>query len=157
MAGYPLLLDLTGRRVVVVGAGVVATRRTRSLVTAGADVTVIAPAGTDAMTELAVRWHKRVYADGDLIGAWLVHAATDDPAVNAAVAAEAERSAAWCVRADDATKSAAWVPAVLRHDEVVIAVNAGRNPRLAMAVRDGVHELLPQILSAAREEQRRPG
>ena len=47
------------------------------------------------------------YRDGDLAGMWLAHAATDDPAVNAAVAAEAERQRVWCVRADDASSSAA--------------------------------------------------
>ena len=44
----------------------------------------------------------RAYADGDLDGAWYVLACTDDPQVNAAVVAEAERSRIFCVRADDA-------------------------------------------------------
>ena len=150
MATYPLLLDLSARRVVVIGAGPVATRRAAALVAAGASVTVVAPAGSAAMAELAVQWQRRRYAAGDVEGAWLVHAATDDAAVNAAVAAEADRLGVWCVRADDATQSTAWVPAVLRAGDVTVAVNAGGNPLLAIAVRDGVRDLLPEIIAGAR-------
>ncbi|MEP7054695.1 MAG: NAD(P)-dependent oxidoreductase [Actinomycetota bacterium] len=146
MPNYPLLLDVTGKRVVVVGAGPVATRRAAALAAAGADVTVIAPEGTDAMAALGVRWHRRVYADGDLAGAWLVHAATDIAEVNAVVAAQAAQLRVWCVRADDAARSSAWVPAVLHEGDITVAVNAGRNPRLAVAVRDGVRQSLPDIL-----------
>lgn len=147
MTGYPLLLDLAGKPAVVVGAGQVATRRARALVDAGAVVTVVAPDATEEMRALPVEWRRRGYAAGDLAGAWLVHAATDDPAVNAAVAAEAERERVWCIRADDAGQSAAWVPAVLREGDITVAVNAGRHPRVAAAVRDGVREMLPQILA----------
>ena len=55
--------------------------------------------------ELDVHVVPRAYRDGDLAGCWLAHAATDDPAVNAAVAAAAERDRIWCVRADDASAS----------------------------------------------------
>lgn len=147
MTGYPLLLDVAGKRVSVIGAGQVASRRARALVDAGAVVTVIAPDATEEMRALPVEWRRRRYAVGDLAGAWLVHAATDDPAVNAAVAADAERERIWCVRADDAGQSAAWVPAVLRDGDITVAVNAGRNPLVAVAVRDGVREMLPQILA----------
>ncbi|MBO0810095.1 MAG: NAD(P)-dependent oxidoreductase, partial [Actinobacteria bacterium] len=47
---YPLALELTGRRAVVVGGGQVALRRARGLLAAGAEVTVIAP---DVLPELA--------------------------------------------------------------------------------------------------------
>jgi uroporphyrin-III C-methyltransferase/precorrin-2 dehydrogenase/sirohydrochlorin ferrochelatase len=150
MTGYPLLLQVRGRRALVVGAGPVATRRARALVEAGGDVVVVAPDGTAEMATLPVTWHRRPYADGDVVGAWLVHTATDDPAVNAAVSAAAERSGVWCVRADDAERSSAWVPAVLRAEGLVVAVNAGRDPRRARAVRDALARMLPDVLAAAR-------
>ena len=78
----------------------------------------------------------RGYESGDLDGAWLVFACTDQPGVNAGVAADAERQRIWCVRADDAAASAAWVPATGRSGPVTVAVNAGRNPRRAAALRD---------------------
>src|SRR5215475_5750324 len=107
MTGYPLLLDLTGRRVVVVGGGPVALRRARGLLAAGALVHVVAPHVLPELVSLGVALHRRAYADGDLDGAWLAQACTDDPAVNAAVAAEAERRRVPCVRADAGTPTAA--------------------------------------------------
>jgi len=142
---YPIALDLSGRAVVVVGGGNVALRRARALVTAGAVVTVIAPAVRPEFDALGVHVVPRAYRDGDLYGCWLAHAATDDPAVNAAVAAAAEQDRIWCVRADDASASAAWTPAVARHGDVTVAVTAGADPRraaklraaLALALADG--------------------
>jgi uroporphyrin-III C-methyltransferase/precorrin-2 dehydrogenase/sirohydrochlorin ferrochelatase len=142
---YPIALDLSGRAVVVVGGGNVALRRARALVQAGAVVTVIAPSVRPEFDALGVHVVPRAYRDGDLYGCWLAHAATDDPAVNAAVAAAAEQDRIWCVRADDASASAAWTPAVARHGDVTVAVTAGADPRraaklraaLALALADG--------------------
>ena len=137
---YPLSLRMAGRRVVVVGGGSVAFRRVAGLRTAGADILVISPVLSPTLGDLADRGviaaRRRGYEPGDLDGAWLVLACTDQPGVNAAVAAEAERQRIWCVRADDAGASAAWVPAVGRSGAVTVAVNAGRNPRRAAALRD---------------------
>ncbi|HEY1616067.1 MAG TPA: uroporphyrinogen-III C-methyltransferase [Streptosporangiaceae bacterium] len=154
---YPVTLGLAGRRVVVVGGGAVALRRTEALVAAGALVTVIAPRITPELATLAapprprqpqpppppqphtpVTLVRREYAAGDLDGAWLVHAATGDPAVNAVVAADAERDRVWCVRADDAAASAAWTPAVTRHGDVTVAVTSGGDPGRSRALRAAI-------------------
>ena len=135
--GYPLALDLTGRLVVVVGGGAVATRRAGTLVEAGADVHVVAPAVSEELAALDVTLHRRPYALGDLAGAWLVHAATDDAVVNAEVAADAEALRVWCVRADDASGASARTPAVARVGDVAVAVTSGdpvRSRDLARAV-----------------------
>jgi siroheme synthase-like protein len=86
-AGYPALLTLAGRRVVVVGGGRVGARRARGLAESGAEVLVIAPVTELDSEGFAVR--RRRYRTGDLAGAWFAVAATDDPAVNAQVAADA--------------------------------------------------------------------
>ena len=110
----PAGLRLDGRRVVVVGGGAVASRRIPALLDAGADVQLVSPKVTASLEDLAaagrIRWEPRGYRPGDCAGAWLVCACTDDPAVNAAVAAAAEAQRTWCVRADDAGASAAWTP-----------------------------------------------
>ena len=149
---YSLSLSMAGRRAVVVGGGRVALRRVRSLLDAGANVVVIAPDVLPELATLPVTVLRRDYRHGDLATAWLAHAATGDPAVNALVAQEAERSRVWCVRADDATASAAWVPAVTRHGEVSVAVTAGGDPRrsqrlraaIAAALADGSLPVRPQ-------------
>ena len=124
----------------VVGGGSVALRRVAGLREAGAEVVVVAPRLTPALADLADRGliaaHRRGYQAGDTDGAWLVLACTDQPEVNEAVAADAERQHLWCARADDASASAAWVPAVGRAGPVTVAVNAGRDPRRAAELRD---------------------
>jgi uroporphyrin-III C-methyltransferase/precorrin-2 dehydrogenase/sirohydrochlorin ferrochelatase len=139
---YFLALGLEGRRAVVVGGGKVALRRVRGLLDAGANVVVIAPEVDAELAALPVTVLRRGYRDGDLAAAWLAHAASDDPAVNELVAAEADRNRIWCVRADDASASAAWTPAVARHDDVAVAITAGGDPRRAQRLRAALEALL---------------
>ncbi len=139
---YPVTLQLAGKRVVVIGGGQVALRRARPLLAAGARVHVIAPEIGPELAGLPVIREYRRYRDGDLAGAWLAHAAAGDRAVNAAVAAEAERSRVWCVRADDAAASPAWTPAVTRHGDVTVAVTAGGDPRRSQRLRAAISAAL---------------
>jgi uroporphyrin-III C-methyltransferase/precorrin-2 dehydrogenase/sirohydrochlorin ferrochelatase len=140
---YPVVLDLTARRVLVVGGGPVAARRASSAVAAGGRVKVVAPWLCEELVSLvadrAVTWHAREYVDGDVDGAWFVHTATGDRATDDAVALAAELARTWCVRADDASTSAAWTPAVARTaDGVLVAVSGGRDPGRSRAIRDAV-------------------
>jgi uroporphyrin-III C-methyltransferase/precorrin-2 dehydrogenase/sirohydrochlorin ferrochelatase len=141
-AVYPVGLRLDGRRVVVVGAGQVAHRRVAGLLEARAQVTVVSPDVTPALEALVARgsvtWHPRGYVRGDLAGAWYAVAATDDPAVNAAVAEEAERLRVFCARADDRSASSVWTPAVGRLGDLVVGVHGGGDPQRAVGVRDAV-------------------
>jgi uroporphyrin-III C-methyltransferase/precorrin-2 dehydrogenase/sirohydrochlorin ferrochelatase len=142
-AGYPLLLDVAGRAVLVVGAGPVGARRAFGLADAGALVTVVAPAVDDALfgdDRIAIT--RREYTTSDLDAMWLVHACTGDDDVDSRVAADADAARVWCVRASSASSSAAWTPAVARVDDLIVAVNAGGDPGRAMAVRDAVRLLL---------------
>jgi uroporphyrin-III C-methyltransferase/precorrin-2 dehydrogenase/sirohydrochlorin ferrochelatase len=139
---YPTALRLLGRPVLVVGGGRVAARRAKGLLDAGARVTVVAPEATAALRELAdaglLTWEPRTYRPEDVNGVWFVQTATGDPAVDTRVAADAEAQRVWCVNASDHESSAAWTPAVAEVDDVKIAVNAGGDPRRAMALRDAV-------------------
>ncbi|HEX4724133.1 MAG TPA: uroporphyrinogen-III C-methyltransferase [Pseudonocardiaceae bacterium] len=139
-------LDLTGRRVVVVGGGTVAQRRLPRLVSAGARVELISPHVTPAVQGMAdageITWHPRRYAAGDLDGAWYVVTCTNDAAVNEAVAGEALHSRVFCVRSDAGTRGTAVTPAVGEHDGLLVGVLAGGEPRRSAAVRDGVLDAL---------------
>jgi uroporphyrin-III C-methyltransferase/precorrin-2 dehydrogenase/sirohydrochlorin ferrochelatase len=155
---YPLTVDVAGRRVVVVGGGPVAARRTRALVAAHAEVYVVAPALCEDLTDLVsaglVQWEPRDYLEGDLTGAWLVHTATGDRPFDDAVAADAAAARVWCVRADDATRSAAWTPAVARAGDVTVAVTAGGDPRRARSLRDAIWLALDTGTMATRHHRR---
>src|SRR6266581_6402344 len=146
MDPYLLGLRLGGRRVVVVGGGGVASRRVPALLDAGAEVLLVSPKVAASLEGLAaagrIRWEARGYRPGDCAGAWLVCACTDDPSVNAAVAAAAEAQRTWCVRADDAGLSAAWTPASGRAGDVRVGVLSADpehgDPRHSAAIRDAV-------------------
>lgn len=139
---YPTALRLLGRPVLVVGGGPVAARRAKGLLNAGARVTVVAPVASAALLELAdaglLTWVQRTYQPSDVDAVWFVQTATGDAAVDAQVSADAEAQRIWCVNASDHEASAAWTPAVAVVDNVHIAVNAGGDPRRAMALRDAV-------------------
>ncbi len=157
MTGYPLLLDMTGRRVVVVGGGSVAVRRAAGLLAAGAAVEVVAPEVHAELFDSGAVIHQRRYVAEDLPGAWLVLACTDDPDVNAAVADAAEGLRIWCVRADAATGGTARVPAVARSGALTVAVNAGDDPRLAVALRDAIRLQLDTGVLPVRGRRAAPG
>ena len=90
---YPAMLNLNDKRCAVIGGGKVALRKTRTLVAAGANVTVIAPAADENLTALAadgkIKLVLRGYESGDVSNCFLVVAATDSAALNRQIAAEA--------------------------------------------------------------------
>lgn len=144
---YLVGLRLSGRKVVVVGGGTVAQRRLPLLLANGADVHVVARAVTPAVEALTdqqpgITLEVRDYRDGDLDGAWYAIAATDDPDVNAAVVAEAERGHVFCVRADAARDGTAVTPASFEYEGLSVGVLAGGDHRRSAAIRNAIHEAL---------------
>lgn len=144
---YPVGLDLEGRRVVVIGGGSVAQRRIPVLLDAGAAVHLVSPDITPTLQGLVdagrIWWEPREYHTGDLEGAWYVVAATKDSLVNARVAAEAEQQRVFCVRSDAVNSGSAVTPAVVRRDEMMVAVLTGDRARTAEA-RDVVERALDE-------------
>jgi len=134
---------------VVVGGGRVAARKTAGLVEAGARVRVIAPR---ALPEIeAHRIDRRRYRSGDLHGAVLAFAATNDRAVNHAVALEARRRGIPVNVADAAAECTFLVPARIRRGELQIAVSTGgKSPRLARRLRLILEAELTKALRRAR-------
>ncbi|OBK83361.1 uroporphyrinogen-III C-methyltransferase [Mycolicibacter sinensis] len=144
---YLVGLRLAGRKVVVVGAGSVAQRRLPLLVDSGAEVVVIATSATPAVEALGERKPgitlvSRGYRDGDLADAWYAIAATDDPDVNAAVVAEADRRQIFCVRADLAVEGSAVTPATFGYAGLSVGVLAGGEHSRSAAIRSAIREAL---------------
>jgi uroporphyrin-III C-methyltransferase/precorrin-2 dehydrogenase/sirohydrochlorin ferrochelatase len=100
-----------------------------------------------------VEVRERPYADGDLAQAWLVLACTDDPRLNAEIAAAAEAIGIWCIRADDADGSAAWRPASTAVDDLTVAVSAGGDPGRAAELRDVIGNALRSGALAPRRHR----
>jgi len=140
MTTYPVSLTLTGRRVLVVGGGRVATRRVEELLEAGARLDVVAPAVSGEIAAWAeagrLRVAQRPFEAGDVRGAWLCVAATDDAAVNRAVVVAAEGECCFVSAAGGAAASSARPMAVLRRGDLEVAVGtSGRAPGVAAWVR----------------------
>jgi uroporphyrin-III C-methyltransferase/precorrin-2 dehydrogenase/sirohydrochlorin ferrochelatase len=158
---YLVGLELAGRKVVVVGGGQVAQRRISRLIASGALVEVVAPDVTPAVEGMAsareITWTPRRYAEGDLDGAWYALACTDDPEVNAAVGAEAERRRVFCVRADDGRLGTAVTPATGRYDGLTVGVLAKGAHRRSAAVRTALVEALQAGVVADSADPVLPG
>jgi uroporphyrin-III C-methyltransferase / precorrin-2 dehydrogenase / sirohydrochlorin ferrochelatase len=140
---YLVGLRLTGKKVVLVGGGSVAQRRLPLLAASGADIHVIARSATPAVEAMdGISLSTRDYRDGDLAGAWYAIAATDDPQVNSAVVAEAERNRIFCVRADIAVEGSAVTPASFEYAGLSVGVLAGGEHRRSAAIRSAIREAL---------------
>jgi uroporphyrin-III C-methyltransferase/precorrin-2 dehydrogenase/sirohydrochlorin ferrochelatase len=161
---YPAFLDLRRKRVVVVGAGVIATGKVDGLLPCGPDpLIVIAPEASTfvktAAREGRLTWIERDYADGDLAGADVCFAATDDRALNAAVAAEARRRHIPVLAVDDIPNCDFIAPSIVTRGDLIIAMSTGgRSPAFARWVRERFDRQVPRhwgdlldVVATARE------
>ncbi len=163
MVDFPVSLRLDGRPCVVIGGGRVAQTKVESLLAAGARVTLIAPEVTPSLAALA-ETHEIVHLErsarpGDLRGAFLAVAASDDREAQHAVAAEAEAERVLLNVVDVPRLCTFTFPAVHRQGTVTIAVSSGgASPGLARSIRDDLacyvgpeHALLARLLGRMRE------
>jgi len=134
---YPVYLNLQKRKAVVIGGGRVAERKVKSLLKAGASVTVISPELTGGLLRLrekgSIRHHERAYRKGDLGNALVVIAATDSEAVNTKIAREAPA----LVNVVDVPKLCNFIaPSVVQRGPLNIAIStSGASPALSRSIR----------------------
>ena len=158
MADYfAAFLDLRGRRCLVVGGGAIGERKVRDLLECGAHVSVVSPTLTAGLGELVATGHvhhrARRFRRWDVRGCAVVVAATGDPCVDQAVAAEARRRRALVNVVDDAAHCDFIVPSVLRRGPLQIAVStSGRSPALAREIRRRLEPLFSADLGEVIEE-----
>jgi precorrin-2 dehydrogenase / sirohydrochlorin ferrochelatase len=166
---YQLVLRLAGRHCVVVGGGVVATRKVQGLLSSDANVTVVAPGLSTELEDLVaagrVRAERRPFEPADVDGAVLAFAATDSREVNRTVAEAARARGALVNVADDPAACDFTVPALVRRGDVTLAVSTGgRSPAFARFLREQLEgwltdsrcELL-ELLAELRRELRAEG
>lgn len=156
MSYYPLFVELAGRCCLVIGGGPVAERKVQGLVAAGAAVTVVSPDLTATLHGLAaagrIGYTSRQYRAGDLAGFALAFVATDDGAVNGAVAREGRERGVWVNAADDPAHCDFILPAVVRRGPLTVAVGTdGASPALARIVREELEAHLPPEYAALAE------
>lgn len=141
---FPIFLKLSGRAVLVVGAGPIAEGKLTALIEAGATVHVVAPETTLAIDHMGVQISRREFQPADLDGAWLVVAAAT-PEVNRRVAEEAEHRQVFVNAADDPRNASAYLGGVTRRAGVTFAISTdGQAPALAGLLREGLEAVLPE-------------
>ena len=145
MSTLSLNVRMQGKLAVIAGGGIVALRKLRTLLTAGASVRVVAPAICPEIAALkdsgAIAARVGSYAVSDLDGAFLVIAATDDAQVNRQVCADARERGVLVAVADDPASGSCTFPALLQRGDLEIAVSTGgRCPTFAVDVRDRIAE-----------------
>ncbi len=145
---YPIFLDLKGKRCIVVGGGSVAERKVDMFLEHQASVTVISPTLSRRLHHLAdqgaIQTINRNYRAGDLKGAFLVIAATDDPSANAAIAEQCRKQGVLVNVVDDPRHSDFIVPSMVRRGDITIAIStSGKSPALARKLRTLLEQALP--------------
>jgi len=164
---YPVcLINLHEKRCVVVGGGGVAERRVGALLACQARVIVISPTLTPGLRHWAetgkLTHVARSYRNGDLEGAFLCIAASNDRAVNEQVWREGSARGVLVNLVDDMTRSHFIVPAVVRRGDLTIAISTGgHSPALAARIKEELaalfgpeYEDLLQLLGALRPRLR---
>jgi precorrin-2 dehydrogenase/sirohydrochlorin ferrochelatase len=151
MGLFPMFLKLSGRRCLVVGAGRIAQGKSESLLASGAHVTVIAPEARPNIVALSrqgkLEWFPRPFEPGDLQGAFLVIAGTNNAEVNHAVYRQAAERGILCNVVDDPAFCDFYFPSVVTRGDLKIAVStAGASPAFAQRLRQELEEQLPADL-----------
>jgi precorrin-2 dehydrogenase/sirohydrochlorin ferrochelatase len=150
---YPIFLNLSGRRCVVVGGGAVASRKVGKLLQAGAEVVVVSPEVLPELAGMDVQIQNRAYEYGDLEGANLAFTATGSREVNAAVAREAKERGVPINVADRPSEGDFAVPSTLRRGGLQVAVSTGgASPTLARRIRGELEEAFEPEWAAVVEE-----
>ncbi len=137
---YPVMLNIQGKKCLVVGGGNVALRKAQTLLGHGAIVEIVSPTFCLELKQLvkdgAVRAIDRAYKNEDLNDALLVVAATDDTTVNERMATEARKRGILVNVVDKPDVSDFIVPSYFRHGDIIVAVStSGRSPALARKIR----------------------
>jgi precorrin-2 dehydrogenase/sirohydrochlorin ferrochelatase len=158
------LVGLESREAIVIGGGKVAARKVESLLAADAQVKVISPVLVQELQQLVdagrITSLKRAYQDGDLAGAYLVIAATDNEETNHAVWNEANRCDCLINVVDDPDHSTFILPAIVQRGEMSIAISTGgSSPALARRLRERLQNdigpeygLLTELLAELRPD-----
>ena len=140
MRYYPVQLGVRGRACLVGGGGAVGTRKAHTLVACGARVTVVSPAASAVLKQMAaqgqIRLIGRSYASADLEGMFLVIGATDDEALNRRIHADAEARRVLCNIADRPECCNFILPSILKRGDLLITVStSGKSPAFAKTLR----------------------
>ncbi|MBT2696077.1 NAD(P)-binding protein [Bacillus sp. ISL-40] len=143
-SGYPVILRLEGKTVVIVGGGKVAERKVTGLLGTGAEIVIVSPEATDEIQGLhregKIVWKQKPFSDGDIKDAFMIFAATNNLEKNQLIRSSAAPHQLVTI-ADDPDRSNFHVPAHFQRGLLSIAVSTGgASPTLASKIREQLEE-----------------
>lgn len=143
---FAIFLKLAGRRVLVVGGGPVAEAKTKSLLDAGAHVTLVAPEIKFEIVHPDLSVHRRRFRPRDLEDCWFVVSAAPSE-VNREVSEAASEHRIFVIAVDDIASSTAYGAGVVRRSGVTLGISTnGAAPALSGLMREALDHLLPRDL-----------
>ncbi|MGU3218571.1 NAD(P)-binding protein [Staphylococcus aureus] len=149
----PLMIDLTNKNVVIVGGGVVASRRAQTLNQYVEHMTVISPTITEKLQNMVdngvVIWKEKEFEPSDIVDAYLVIAATNEPRVNEKAVKQALPEHALFNNVGDASNGNVVFPSALHRDKLTISVSTdGASPKLTKSIMAELEALYPPSYSS---------
>jgi len=149
MAKYPIFLELSGRRVVVVGGGAVAVRKAQTLLAAGARLVVVAERIDNMLTALCrdknAELIKSKYSKEYLAEAVLTIAATNNHKLNRRIYKDCQELEVLCNVVDEPELCDFFVPAVVKRGDLQIAVGTeGHCPAYAGHIRKKLEKIFTE-------------
>ncbi|MEM7128895.1 MAG: bifunctional precorrin-2 dehydrogenase/sirohydrochlorin ferrochelatase [Chloroflexota bacterium] len=147
MKTYPINLVLTDCLVILIGAKGEIVHKISDLLAVGAQVRVIAPSAEDEVKYQAalgtIEWLPRSYVRGDLAGATMVIACTNDPWVHQQVWEEGRANNQLVNVMDVLEQCNFHAASLIRRDQLTIAIGTGgAAPALAVRIRERLEQEL---------------
>ncbi|QGT99049.1 Precorrin-2 oxidase [Candidatus Syntrophocurvum alkaliphilum] len=144
---FPIFLDLTNKKCVIIGGGKVAERKVNNLLAYGAKITIVSPEIEHGIKEKVdiglLTWHKRQFKDKDIKQAYMVYSATNDPVINKRVADLCLAAGILVNAVDDPPNCNFYVPSIVRRNSLVVAISTeGKSPLLAKKLREEFEQII---------------
>ncbi|HNX27821.1 MAG TPA: bifunctional precorrin-2 dehydrogenase/sirohydrochlorin ferrochelatase [Syntrophomonadaceae bacterium] len=146
---FPICISLQNKQCLVIGGGQVALRKVENLLEYEAEITVVSPRAENGIEMLAqqgvIIWHKRNFAENDLLNVFLVFIATDDNSVNQYIGQLCSREGILVNAVDDPPNCDFYVPSVIRRGSLVVAVSTeGKSPLYAQKLRRELEDTITE-------------
>ncbi|MGN1392797.1 MAG: bifunctional precorrin-2 dehydrogenase/sirohydrochlorin ferrochelatase [Succinivibrionaceae bacterium] len=150
MRYFPLFINLENEKVLVVGAGDVASRKVLSLLEFGADVEVVSPKISSNILDINnknLKIHCREFLEKDIFGKKIVFVATDEKKLNTNIAKICRSKGILVNVADIPSLCDFYFPSVVTRGELVVGItSSGKSPALSKCLRENIDNFLPEDL-----------
>ncbi|TLX76998.1 uroporphyrinogen-III C-methyltransferase [Labilibacter sediminis] len=159
MSFLPISINITNKKILILGAGKVAARKVKHLLPFTSNITVVAPEISDEMKQFSeVDIIESAYDKKYLEGAFLVYACTDNTEVNDQIICEAEEAGKLCNRVDKGPESHFHSPAIIETEDMVVAVNTkDRDIRKMVAFKNELKEHIDEKIELQKQKVNQKG